>query len=416
MTQLVINLSPTLVNELKQTQNGSVNAYAVFFDPTTGSPQWTEIASGGIVSASTPVNLPQPYKSGKVYLIIQSASPSTPNISASGVIQQQSDIGANNASSYDFRYDSVELNLASSPFDVANLTEITGFGLPMELIVPYSNGTSATAGYHISGAEVVNTISAMSAGTTSGYSTGPLADSFRSSTAPSNQPGTFTSADWHGYVTSLETYTASHNVYLTGEFGGSTDANNVYHNPGYFAFQLTWDSANQVFRLTPLPSSTVQGSIAITEGNLENSIYAQVATFDVLNNSGGIYQPAATAGFNDQFSNLFKQLVTGLDAGYFANNAATSPNPQVSGAIDLDKSYNWNPDDAFISFTDSYQTYDPFTKLFTRETNAYGWSYQDNLMGAYVVGGVQIPIAEPGTAQDVPTISLTVFADTEQPQ
>jgi hypothetical protein len=31
MTQLVINLTPTLVNELQQTQNGSVNAYAVFF-------------------------------------------------------------------------------------------------------------------------------------------------------------------------------------------------------------------------------------------------------------------------------------------------------------------------------------------------------------------------------------------------
>jgi autotransporter passenger strand-loop-strand repeat protein len=426
MTTLTVNLSSAMQTELSQV---GVFGYAVYFN--SAGAQWTLLNPNSTAAPSTTIDLPSPFSSGKVYLVIESKSGNSPDLFVgssgagnTGVIQKESDISWGNAQTYDFRYDSLELTLSNASADVANLTEITGFGLPMELQVPYSNGTSATTGYNVSGSQIESDIANINAGNTYNYnySSGPLSSDFRAAVSPSTNappsPPVFSATDWQGYVQSLETYSSSHQIILSGEFNGAVDGNNVYHNGGYYAYQLTWDTTNNVFWLNPLASSQIKGSIQLTEQNLDNSIYSTLGAANIYTSQGGsLYLSGMNTGANNQWGKVLNELVTGLDAG-FLKNSGTSPNSQVSGSIDFNQNYNWNPNYAYTTLPSApaYQTYDPYAKVFFQNSNAYGFGYQDNLMNYYVSGAPQISVYDHTTGQDVSNINLTLFADGEQPQ
>ena len=174
-----------------------VFGYAVYFN--SSGAQWTQLNPNSVAAPSTTIDLPSPFSSGKVYLVIESKTGSSPDLFAggsgpsnTGVIQQESDLSWGNAQTYDFRYDSLELTLSGASADVANLTEITGFGLPMELQVPYSNGTSATVGYNVSGSQIESDIANINKSNTYNYnySSGRSAATFapRSRRAPTLLP------------------------------------------------------------------------------------------------------------------------------------------------------------------------------------------------------------------------------------
>src|SRR6266851_171959 len=117
MTTLNVNLSPALQQTLAQP---GVYAYAVYFDSAGFNPTFVTLADGqGDVTATTPVELPQPYVGGKVYFIIQSVAPGSPSglLGPGGVIQQESDVDWQNASQYDFRFDSFEVTHKSNAGD-----------------------------------------------------------------------------------------------------------------------------------------------------------------------------------------------------------------------------------------------------------------------------------------------------------
>ena len=70
------------------------------------------------------------------------------------------------------------------------------------------------------------------------YSDAPLAPGQRMMYSPTealDQNNTaFAASDWTNYVTSLQAVAG--NVRLSGWFNGAPDANNVWHNAGYYAY------------------------------------------------------------------------------------------------------------------------------------------------------------------------------------
>jgi Hint domain len=425
VTILNVGLSGTLQAELAQP---GVSAYAVWFDADEATPQWTTLVDDGTIenSGTVAVALPDPMEGGKVYFIIQSGSAaSVDNLPA--VITQQSELNWSNAALYDFSYDSFEVTLSDTSSDVGNLSSINGFALPIGVGVPFTNGTTATIGYGVSGADIASAIQTINPSAVSIYDfdTGPLQGQFRMALSPTiavtpgqmlSTPVPFSDADWAAYVTSLEGPQAG-NIVLSGLFNGAQDAKHFWHNGGLFIYQLSWDAAASTFWLDPLPGSQIQGDIRITPDQLEQSIYSTLGTVDIYS-GGSVYLADMNTGLNNQWGKVLSEFLTGFTGGFYGT-AAQSPNPQIAGTIDLDRNINWDPNYAFGQMVapDSQPPVadDAYSRIFYTDTNSYGSGYSDALMSQYALGGPQIPVAEPGTSTDVPAIDLTIYANDETP-
>ncbi len=171
-TELDITLTGSLLSELEQP---GVDAYAVWFDNNETTPQWTVMIndgtllnSGSIVqdgttlATGTTIELPSQMPGGKIYFLIQSQDPANPIANLTTLITKQSQINFDSSSTYDYRYDSLEVTLKGAGTDVGNLTSVNGFGLPMEFQVNYTNVTNTISN------GITNTVTAYSSGST-GY-------------------------------------------------------------------------------------------------------------------------------------------------------------------------------------------------------------------------------------------------------
>lgn len=430
MTTLNVTLSAALQGELNVQ---GVWAYAVYF--VNNVPTWTPLVNNGTIEngGTDAIPLPSPFANGKVYFLIQSQDPSQP-YDLEKLITSESFINWGSAALWDFRYDSFEVTLQNSPDDQGNLTSVNGFGLPMEVSIPYSNGTTATVGYGISGSTLVSDIQDINSSKTftSTYTLGPLINDFRMAVAPAtsvanNSPVAnppFLPADWASYVQSLEGSLAQ-NIVISGLFNGAADAGTtafpkgVWHNGGYFAYQLQWDGSKGVFWLVPLASSQIKGYIELTPADLENSIYSTLGNAAIYANETDS-TPFATinTGANNQWGKVLSEFLTGFTGGFY-NQTGKPLNPQLTTTVNLDQNLNWDPVYAFqqnITGTPpSYQAFDPYSEIFYQNSNSYGSGYSDALMSQYAKGGPLISVSEPGQAQNVPDINLTLFADNETP-
>lgn len=455
------------------TGNG-VNAYAVYFD-AAGNPVWNSLAiDGSILSGgTTSVSLPSSFVGGKVYILIQSegsSADSQANLTVSpdptsptptpAPISQESDINWDNASTYSFRYDSFEVTLtgggAAAINDVGNLTSVEGFGFPMALSVTYSDGTTATRGYAnpvISGSTVAagDNIFTQIAATSTQQTIYPFADGStlasanynRAAISPTQAVGltptnpAYSADQWSNYIWSMETSSAA-DVTITGFFNGAPDANHVWHNGGFFSYQLEWSPTDNVFWLMPTAQSQIKGYIKIAPEDLQNSIYSTMGNIQVFeslptaenpvepyviaDNTNASGNPAdINTGLNNQWGKVMSQFLTGFTAGFYGA-IGYSENSNVN-AIDLNKNYNWDPRYSFaenVAYGTGIQSFnDAYSKIFFYNSNSYGSGYSDSLMSQYNVGGPLISVYDPGNgttvpAGDVATIDLTVYADNEQ--
>ncbi len=444
-TALDVTLSSTLLDELKTNGTGFSAVYVVAFDAAStaavnlaGSSDWATLAIDGTVTGGTPVNidssltgtaadtisLPGSFASGKIYVIVES---SATNESLSNIITLQSQINAQSATQYNFGYDSIEANLTGTAYDAGNLTSVVEYGLPMALGVSYSNGSTASSGYNVSGASIVSGLT--SAGSSiSTYSSGPLNGTFQMAVPPSAP------SDWVNYVSSLEG-TQSSGITLSGFFDGAADSGGTYHNAGYYAYDLVWDTASNLFLLEPLSSSEIKGTIALTPQQLENSIYETNGTADIYASISTTLVNGQTTitsvpfetmntGANNQWGAVLRELLVGFNAGYFGStgqpiNAQLGGTTLANSTIDLNQSYNWDPAEAFgqslVAHPTVSQYYNSYAAVIGDNSNSYGYGYSDAQTAAYTSGGPLISLAEPGTSTDVPALSLTIFGPNDQP-
>ncbi|MEP4767908.1 MAG: hypothetical protein ABJQ21_25630 [Roseibium sp.] len=436
MTALSISLTETLTTKLT---NPGAYAYAVYFaEGTDGTiqPFWTTLVDNGVVQgtgSSATLDLPEPYNGGKVYVLVQSQSPTATQTDLTSIIIRESDINWENAKTNQYRVDSFEVSLLNQTGDAGNLTSVQGFGLPMELYIPYGPDSSDTLitqsrGYDVDGETIFTSVSDIHANAVEKFTTGPLAGTYRAAISPAeavalaeqNQiPDVFSQSDWTAYVDSLKKDTG---IMLSGFFNGAADANGIYHNGGFFGYGLEWSETDNAFWLNPVAESHIKGSIKITAEQLANSIYSTLGNVEIYSNRvdatpytiQGASSSEMNTGANNQWGTVLTQILTGLTGGYYGTSGK-SLNANVTESIDLNKNWNWDPTYAFGKNLsgDAAVFQDPYAELFFFKSNSYGSGYSDNLMSAYAEGGPLIPVYYNGA--NVQTIDLTIYDDSETP-
>ena len=419
-SQVTVRLSDALFAQLQQ---AGVFVYAVAFDSKNAAPAFTTIVdttAGQAPVYNQTITIPSDtYSSGKIYFLIQSQTAGTAAANLPTVITTQSDINWNNASTYNFRFDSVELNSAGSSTDVANLTDVNSYGIMMSI----SNGLSGgTRGYSVASGDptIFADVAGASAPGTNNYTysgagplTGPrmMAGPTDATVSSFTPPAPFSSSDWTNYVNALKT---GPQVTISGWFNGAPDANNVWHDAGYYAYKLSWDGT--YFWLKPEANSQIKGSIRfLPDGStgLTNDIYATYGTADIVGPKGDVFLSQMNVGANNQWGAVLRDFFTGFTAGYYGETG-TSPNGAAHGAnINLSSNSNWDPTYLFgqnaTSAFGASAGYDKYAKVFNDNSNSYGAGYSDNLTKALSVGPL-LPLWNGATNTN---LTVTLFADSD---
>ena len=493
MSTLDITFSTTLLDELQNEASlgNGTEIDIVAYDaksPQTPALSLETLFSNGTVAAgvtgtsvmidstlsgeSVQIPLPDTMISGKIYIIIQNDTLALPSDLGQSSIGSQITLSGGEVSN--IRYDSLELTTEGQAADAANLTDVVQYGLPMSIGVSYSNGGGASVGYNISSESLVNSLSTSGATDTS-FSSGALAGSYQSVTPPTNY------ADWAPYVESLENTSAT-SIEISGWFNGAADADDgLYHNAGYFDYAATWVAystpvsttltlasggttiveSSGYFWLTPSDNSQIQGDIKISDVDLENSIYqtdgnvsiyasgTTIGTDGTLMQNGTVatplnfttfttvsgavtttVEPYMNSGANNQWGTVLRQMIVGLNSGYFGSTGQPLNTQQSTikidgtlytglGTVGLDNSTYWDPGYAYgaslVSNPGSFQHDNPYAEVFASHSNSYGFGYSDAATAAYTSGSPLLSLTDPGTNTDVSTIDLTVFGDTDTP-
>lgn len=441
MTNLNLTLTKDMVDTVTSTNGGGmVNAYAMYFNGSDRT--LTSLSENSVLkidqaadgSASTSIALPD-MNGGKVYFVIQSLASGDNGDDAKTILTQESMINTENAQTYDFRYDSFEVTLSGGAEDQGNLTSVNGFGIPMEVSVAYDDGTTATRGYGITGSDMFDKIQAIDSGNTlldETYDAGPLTGDSRYGISPSsaltsttgsvdNSPYQF--SDWTDYITSLS---SSDDITVAGFFNGATDANGVYHDPGFFSYEMSVEG-NDIW-LSPTATSEIEKYIKFTNGAssdaaqnpLAQSIYSTLGSVDIYTEKTDTtpYLSDMNTGWNNQWGNVLTQFFTGFTAGYY-DTQGDPVNGQIAGTINLNQNWNWDPSYAFghnlSGSLPASHFMDAYSQVFFENSNSYGSGYSDNLMTHYDDGGPLISVSNPVAGNNVANIDLTLFADTETP-
>ncbi len=421
-TVIDVTLTGSLISDLTSDSSGTAGVYALFYDDGNPNSATLQTLYSAGASASSAVVVPVTISGtdvtgGKLYILEQSGT----NVTALPTMVSQSSILSIDpttqtlpfATTYDVSIDSIELALTGTSTDAGNLTSVVEYGLPMSIDVQYTNSSGATlssasVGYNISGTDIAKSLSTAGA-TVATFSSGPLAGQDQSALPP-----TITSV-WQNYVSSIGSNASG--IEISGFFNGAEDANGTYHNAGYFDYTLSWESGANggTFYLDPTANSQIQGTIEISATDLAGSIYQTNGTATILSNS--TLFTTMNTGDNNQWGTVLRQFLVGFDAGYYGSTG-TPVNAQVTTAVDLNKSYNWDPTYAFgknLASSDASMTYNSYAQVITDNSNSYGFGYSDAETAAYTSGGPLISLYDTATSADVSTIGLTIFANGQTP-
>jgi hypothetical protein len=438
-------LSPALLAQLTQGGQGNgVYAWAFAFagaDLDQAAPnlgKLTLVEDGVAKSTSlalTDASHPT-FTSGNVVVVIQENGAGNKSTFDTTVNHLGDVLSVTAAQTSNFRYDAIEVTLSGTGSDVADLTNITQFGAPIELQV----GTD-TRGYDVSGQTLSNDLAGLETITVKNQlaalqgwrsPAAPMADPRETmltasniANNPLNNPD-----DWLAYVTAFEA-TAS-NVRLATYFNGvAAQGSDPAIPAALLDYQVSFDpSDGGAFWLVPVDgiSDTTNApySIRIPVAELTQNIYAQIGTLAIYTARGGTpVTPPGGGGFtpNNAYGDIAKYFVAGFDAGFIGASARASLNPRVTDTVNLNQSWNWGANYAYgaintptIGYSNPVSSgfFDKFAAEFYKNTNAYGYSYSDLISAG---GGTNpgISVVNPGTTVDVSDINVTLFASSDAP-
>ena len=460
MTQsLTVSVTAALASVISSSHQ---DAWVVYFDSGGKNAQWTSMtmpSTGGFVTSLT--TLPTP-SNQPVFFVIQDrmgGTISSVSSTISSIGQLNWDAGAGtNPITLNYRMAALEATFSGSPNainDSGDLTSINGFTIPMELTVSYTSGsatTSGTRGFNLSGGTVSTTVAGGVQTVTGGSgllydlaNAGGFVHYYSGTTTPmlvagpgtaissTNYGSAFQPADWNYYISALTSNGAmtdgnANQIRLAGYYNGAKDNLGVWHNAGIYSYRATYDSTTSNIVLKPDSNSEIKGAITLTIDELASNVYQQRSNFTVGGITGSLTSSSQGIGYNTEWSVVVRDLVTGLDGGFFGRTGS-SLNTSVTGSINLNQEWNWDPTYIFQSHTSGAiadgpattpgqprnNLYDPWAKVLFDHSNGYGWPYTDNQMAAMTIGPL-IPLNSwPAATDDSQHISVTLFADSEVP-
>lgn len=402
----------------------------VYFE--TSSPTFVDQVKDGVASqTSTTLDISN-YNAGKVYIIVLSGAAGQTSNPIKKAVTEQSDISIQKAQHHGYRFDSIELTVTGSINDVANLTSVVGFGLPMKL-----SNRNGSVGYKVSGTDIfsyIQYIHEKSKSLVFDFAEGPLEGFKRYAVAPASAmqllsppfpTGTvppFAPSDWRDYVAQFQS-TSGPKLELGGFFNGAPDANGVWHNQGFYNYEMSYDGTN--FWLSPKTNSQIKGHIKISPEQICNSIYATDANVEIYTSKTdklpyAIFNPSGSpssemnVGANNQWGDVLKELFTGFTAGFWGGTG-TPLNSYVTEDVELNQNWNWDPTWAFNSNGNPQTQFDKYSQVFFDSSNSYGSGYSDNLMALYQTGGPLLSLAGENGG-NVADLDLMVYADSDTPE
>ncbi|WP_137177616.1 calcium-binding protein [Roseomonas sp. AR75] len=408
---------------------------------------------------------------GKIYLIVQSEPITATHVDLETTLTSQSMINPGNALQYHFGYDTFEVTLGNSPNDAGNLSAIDSFSRQLGVSVTGTGGTNArgysslvdataldaliaAAGQKASDpadpTKGVNPVAPYPAGSTAAeWHDGKSTDMIVFTPAQSAQGGTdyeaFKSAQWQQYIDAVLAMT---DIEVSGYFNGAADKRGnvaTYHNPGYFAYTLTktelktsgvYGDAGTYFLLSPEASSQVKGYIVISPEGLRDNLYSpglgtatakayvfsDAALKNPFNIDGTSPNGEMNTGENNQWGKIFTQIFTGFSGGYYGGVGHSIPTALDSAtkladfAVNLNKSYNWDPTYAFDGARSNtalgFQHYDPYAKVFFDNAGVYGGAYSDALTSKFTQS-VLLPVYDHAAGRNYATIDLWAYGREE---
>ncbi len=383
---------------------------------------------------------------------------------------------APNSSAWNFGYSQFEYTLSGAGADTGDLTGISGFSRNTAVRVEYSDSSTDSRGFALSGAQMTEKLTGQFPTATTANVPYPAVPTSPLGNPPPHPPTTnppetalfvspsntsipglspYPTGVWDQY---LDTFAGLTDVRIHGAFQGAPDALGVYHNPSYYDYLVRsvvlpdntgtngWGAADTYFVFVPSETSQTKGYIALSRSVLESNLYAAgqgTATVwqdpyltqpYLIPGSGaapGI--PATTNAFgvsaNNQWGNVLTQLFTGFTGGYWGAIAEQSnslnrltTNNLAGGPINLDNSINQSPTYAFDGYrTNTIPTTvhnDAYSELFLNNANAYGSAFSDNLAVGLTPGPL-ISLGEPNAAggqsqaNNVSNIDLFVYGSNE---
>ena len=452
-TTVNFNLSSILSGNLSGSNNGA-NVYAFAYDNGT-LVQTAKILLDGSTTGTTPSLTLNRIASGKIYVVVQQTDttavlPSPADLPSVSGINAVGFFTPTNAQKYNFRYDLVELNLQSNPADVADISDINQFGMPITLTV---NGQ--TRGFKVSGDTIAADIRSQSpviSGTNlqdqaqyqfaapgTPLQTAPGTPVPRDTIVPGNNlaPNPFPGSDWSTYVNQFTNHVGDVEILTT--FDGVPSKNLKGSLSDYL---VKYDAAHQWFWLYPNPETEhlagmTTGWIKIPlqgKNSLQENIYLQTGQLEVYlagpDSPGKMIKTYSSFTPNNAWGDISKMFVAGFDAGFWGSTGI-SPNSGAGANFDLDHTWNWDAAYAYAAVLGqgSYardwgaggagqpgqgnRYYDPFGAEFFKNSNAYGYSYTDLISNG---GGVSpaIPVAN-AQGVNVSTIDVMLWDRSETP-
>lgn len=378
--------------------------------------------------------------SGRIYIVGGSGTPQS--------FSQEGDITAN-ASTGQYRYVIYELNLGNANSDVLDITAENGIGFNASAESKQTVGSNLFSGSKLPLSSLTSLITSPPISNSAAVQDGMLF-------GPNGAPGenywpasywTNPNSNYVGHV--LTTPSVINDIEIGGVDGGQ-----IYH---YRAYATSYGGQAGMM-LYPVDSTAGAGSqfsdwLFVPTDTLANNIFQPGLGGYLVTDFSGPPQDATTTTTTHLMTTttttaaiVEEALLAGFNAGFYGS-FGTSPNPNVTQKLDLNKGWNigWNYayQGQLNSVPPGYGTnmgslavgsvfnhgsanglhsgfYDPYAAMVMQNTNVYGWAYGDYL-GSFGGTPPVISLWDPnrlGTGQgsNVSDVYFTIYGDgTQQP-
>ena len=298
---------------------------------------------------------------------------------------------------YYTRWDKFEITFNGNPADVANLTGINSFAVPIS-IKTYGNGGTTqrdSLGYSIYTDEMINLLAAEA--TNNSAVLKDASNSFLRVIGPTTYPagtlGPYPPFD--DYVNS--TITSGDPILIQGQFsrGGVTPSttNQIY------TFTNTFDAGGNLMMNGGGTAVGMNHTVVISNDVLAYNIYA---------NNPAYYVDGTQSSFaaNDVYSAAVRDTIAGFAIGYVGSPVI---DPVTGIAFKDEFSKHWYETNQPLAFSDvqpSNEYYNGYAEVFWKYSDSYGFPFSDKLHKP-----VQISL----NPANVDTIEIIVLPDVPEP-
>ena len=295
------------------------------------------------------------------------------------------------------RWDRFEITFNGNPADVADLTGINSFAIPLSIKTYGDSGTTLreTLGYSVYGDTMISLLKA--AATNSSAVLKDISNEFLRVVGPTSygNPSIGPYLPFDDYVNSI--ITSSDPIFVQGQY--SNDGSIPRKKTQIYTFTNTFDIGGNLVMDGGGDIVGMEHTIIIS-----NAIFA----YNLYANNPPYFVDGTNSNFadNDVYSAAVRDLLAGFAIGYVGS---TVLDPVTGVAFKDEFSKHWFDDNQPLAFSDVQTNgnyFNKYAEVFWRNSDSYGFPFSDKLHKSVQAG------LDPAT---VDTIEIVVLPDIPEP-